>query len=159
MHDPGEAPQAGGLLWARYGKGTFVYTGLAFFRQLPAGVPGAYRLFANLLAGGHRRDAPLTRSRLPSAPRWTTRRRFSPGGAIYLIVLGALAVEVLLGAALTLAASMSALDWVVLFGTLAAIVVYGLWKTRGPSSMTDYLHGGYRDRLADHRPLRHGHAG
>jgi LmbE family N-acetylglucosaminyl deacetylase len=52
MHDPGEAPQAGSLLWARHGKGTFVYTGLAFFRQLPAGVPGAFRLFANLLAGG-----------------------------------------------------------------------------------------------------------
>jgi LmbE family N-acetylglucosaminyl deacetylase len=53
MNDPGEPAQAGGLLWARFGKGTFVYTGLAFFRQLPAGVPGAYRLFANLLAGGH----------------------------------------------------------------------------------------------------------
>lgn len=52
MHDFGEKPLAGGLLWARHGKGTFVYTGLAFFRQLPAGVPGAYRLFANLLAGG-----------------------------------------------------------------------------------------------------------
>ncbi|HEY4392977.1 MAG TPA: PIG-L family deacetylase [Polyangia bacterium] len=55
MHDPNEPSQAGSLLWARYGKGTFVYTGLAFFRQLPAGVPGAYRLFANLLAGGHAR--------------------------------------------------------------------------------------------------------
>jgi LmbE family N-acetylglucosaminyl deacetylase len=52
MHDPDEKPLAGGLLWAPHGKGTFVYTGLAFFRQLPAGVPGAYRLFANLLAGG-----------------------------------------------------------------------------------------------------------
>jgi hypothetical protein len=52
MHDPGEAPLAGSLLWARHGKGTFIYTGLAFFRQLPAGVPGAYRLFANLLAAG-----------------------------------------------------------------------------------------------------------
>jgi LmbE family N-acetylglucosaminyl deacetylase len=50
MHDPGEKPLAGSLLAARYGKGTFVYTGLAFFRQLPAGVPGAYRLFANLMA-------------------------------------------------------------------------------------------------------------
>jgi SSS family transporter len=40
----------------------------------------------------------------------------------------------------------SRLDWVVLFGTLAAIVAYGIWKTRGPSSMTDYVHGGYRDR-------------
>ncbi len=50
MHDPGDPPLSGGLLVARLGKGTYVYTGLAFFRQLPAGVPGAYRLFANLLA-------------------------------------------------------------------------------------------------------------
>ena len=48
--DAGEAPLAGGLLVASHGKGRFVYTGLAFFRQLPDGVPGAYRLFANLLA-------------------------------------------------------------------------------------------------------------
>jgi LmbE family N-acetylglucosaminyl deacetylase len=54
MHDPDEKALAGSTLWARHGKGTFVYTGLAFFRQLPAGVPGAYRLFANLLAGGPR---------------------------------------------------------------------------------------------------------
>lgn len=52
MADPGEKALAGGVLWGRSGKGTFVYTGLAFFRQLPAGVPGAFRLFANLLAGG-----------------------------------------------------------------------------------------------------------
>lgn len=49
-HDPGEGPLEGSLLVARVGKGTYVYTGLAFFRELPAGVPGAYRLFANLLA-------------------------------------------------------------------------------------------------------------
>src|SRR5256884_241543 len=49
-HDPGESPLSGGLLVAALGKGTYVYTGLSFFRQLPAGVPGAYRLFANLLA-------------------------------------------------------------------------------------------------------------
>jgi hypothetical protein len=49
-HDPGEPPLAGGLLIATVGKGTYVYTGLSFFRQLPAGVPGAFRLFANLLA-------------------------------------------------------------------------------------------------------------
>jgi len=52
MHDPGEPPRKGSLLATRYGKGAFVYTGLAFFRQLPAGVPGAYRLFANLIAYG-----------------------------------------------------------------------------------------------------------
>jgi LmbE family N-acetylglucosaminyl deacetylase len=50
--DPGEAPLRGGVLIARHGRGTYVYTGLAFFRQFPEGVPGAYRLFANLLALG-----------------------------------------------------------------------------------------------------------
>lgn len=49
-HDPGETPLLGGLLVATVGKGTYVYTGLSFFRQLPAGIPGAFRLFANLLA-------------------------------------------------------------------------------------------------------------
>ena len=48
--DPGQDEQRGALLVAPVGRGTWVYTGLAFFRQLPAGVPGAYRLFANLLA-------------------------------------------------------------------------------------------------------------
>jgi hypothetical protein len=51
-HDPGEVPLEGGLLIAPVGKGTYVYTGLSFFRQLPAGVPGAFRLFSNLLALG-----------------------------------------------------------------------------------------------------------
>jgi hypothetical protein len=50
MHDPGEPARLGSLLVTAHGKGTFIYTGLSFFRQLPAGVPGAYRLFANLLA-------------------------------------------------------------------------------------------------------------
>ena len=50
-HDPGEGEQKGGLLVARFGKGTYIYTGYAFFRQLPAGVPGAVRLFVNLVSG------------------------------------------------------------------------------------------------------------
>ena len=50
MHDPGEAEKRGSVLIARHGKGAFIYTGLAFFRQLPAGVPGAYRLFANMIS-------------------------------------------------------------------------------------------------------------
>lgn len=50
MSDTGEAASDGSLLIADYGKGKFVYTSLSFFRQLPAGVSGAYRLFANLLA-------------------------------------------------------------------------------------------------------------
>jgi hypothetical protein len=61
-HDPGEQPQKGGLLLARYGKGTYIYTGYAFFRQLPAGVPGAIRLYVNLLAAGHQRQSPVARS-------------------------------------------------------------------------------------------------
>jgi LmbE family N-acetylglucosaminyl deacetylase len=52
-HDPGEDSQQGGLLRAQFGKGTYIYTGYAFFRQLPAGVPGAVRLFVNLLSVGH----------------------------------------------------------------------------------------------------------
>jgi LmbE family N-acetylglucosaminyl deacetylase len=55
-HDPGEDPQKGGLLQARYGKGTYIYTGYAFFRQLPAGVPGAVRLYVNLLSAGHEKQ-------------------------------------------------------------------------------------------------------
>ena len=51
-HDPGEESHDGGLLVADYGDGHFVYTGYSFFRELPAGVPGAYRLFANLIALG-----------------------------------------------------------------------------------------------------------
>jgi hypothetical protein len=51
--DPGEPLQRGGQLYAQIGKGHYVYTSYAWFRQLPAGVPGAYRLFANLLSLGH----------------------------------------------------------------------------------------------------------
>ena len=54
MADPGEEPLTGSLLVAPLGQGTYVYTGLAFFRQLPAGVPGAYRLLANLVSLGAR---------------------------------------------------------------------------------------------------------
>ncbi len=50
MHDEGESAQPGSLIYTDYGKGRFVYCGLVLFRELPAGVPGAYRLFANLIA-------------------------------------------------------------------------------------------------------------
>jgi LmbE family N-acetylglucosaminyl deacetylase len=49
MNDPGEKDLNGGLVYTKFGKGTYIYTGLAFFRELPDGVPGAYRLFVNLL--------------------------------------------------------------------------------------------------------------
>ncbi|MEA5141481.1 PIG-L family deacetylase [Arcicella rigui] len=51
-NDPNEAPANGGLLYAKHGKGNYIFTGYAFFRQLPAGVSGAYRLFANLISAG-----------------------------------------------------------------------------------------------------------
>jgi LmbE family N-acetylglucosaminyl deacetylase len=51
-NDPGEEPSKGMLITTKYGEGYFTYTGISFFRQLPAGVPGAYRLFANLIARG-----------------------------------------------------------------------------------------------------------
>jgi hypothetical protein len=50
IHDPGEKDDEGSLIFTNYGKGTFVYTGLVFYRELPAGVSGAYRLLANLIA-------------------------------------------------------------------------------------------------------------
>ena len=50
MKDPGEKEDDGSLIIANYGKGKFVYTGLVFFRELPAAVPGAFRLLANLIA-------------------------------------------------------------------------------------------------------------
>jgi hypothetical protein len=49
-HDPGQDPQKGGFVIARYGSGVYVYTAYAFYRELPLGVPGAYRLFANLVS-------------------------------------------------------------------------------------------------------------
>jgi LmbE family N-acetylglucosaminyl deacetylase len=50
MNDPNEKASDGSLIYTKYGKGNFVYTGLSFFRQLPAGVPGAYRLFVNMIS-------------------------------------------------------------------------------------------------------------
>ena len=50
MHDPGEPELKGALVYSRFGKGTYIYTGIAFFRLLPEGIPGAYRLFVNLIS-------------------------------------------------------------------------------------------------------------
>lgn len=61
-NDPGETPKNGGLLVVKYGKGYFVYTGYSFFRQLPAGVPGAYRLFTNLISLGREEAKPETKA-------------------------------------------------------------------------------------------------
>ncbi|MGB8474462.1 MAG: PIG-L family deacetylase [Candidatus Acidiferrum sp.] len=49
-HDPGQAPQKGGLMYAKYGKGVYIYNAYAFYRQMPDGVPGAYRIFANMIS-------------------------------------------------------------------------------------------------------------
>jgi LmbE family N-acetylglucosaminyl deacetylase len=51
-HDPAEKPQTGSTLYARYGQGAYVFTAFSWFRELPAGVPGAFRIFANLLSAG-----------------------------------------------------------------------------------------------------------
>lgn len=56
MHDPGQDPQSGGLLLAHYGRGIYVYDALALYRQLPSGVPGAYRILANLVSAGKNPD-------------------------------------------------------------------------------------------------------
>lgn len=57
VHDPGQAPQKGGLLYAKYGRGEYVYVAYALYRQLEEGVPGSYRLFANLLSLPEAQDA------------------------------------------------------------------------------------------------------
>jgi hypothetical protein len=51
-HDPGQDPQKGGLLYAHIGKGNWIYLAYAVYRQLPEGVPGAYRVLANLISAG-----------------------------------------------------------------------------------------------------------
>ena len=51
-HDPGEDSLRGATLYARFGQGVYIFTGLSWFRQLPEGVPGAYRIFANFLSAG-----------------------------------------------------------------------------------------------------------
>ena len=64
-NDPGEPPNSGGILRAAVGRGSYIYTTLAFFRQLPAGIPGAARIFMNLLGP-------------PSAPPTAAGRAVSP---------------------------------------------------------------------------------
>jgi len=54
MHDPGEPALKGGLLVAPYGRGQYIYTSLVWYRQLRAGIPGAYRMFGNMISYGHR---------------------------------------------------------------------------------------------------------
>jgi LmbE family N-acetylglucosaminyl deacetylase len=61
-HDQNEAAKQGSLLYADYGKGHYMYTGLVFFRELPAGVPGAYRLFANMISAGDNSAASVSGS-------------------------------------------------------------------------------------------------
>ena len=56
MNDPGERADDGSLIISKYGKGFFTYTGLVFFRELPAAVPGAYRLMANLIALNRKKE-------------------------------------------------------------------------------------------------------
>ena len=62
MNDKGEEPKKGSLLIANYGKGHFIYTGLSFFRELPEGVPGAFRLFANMISVGKNVDKELIKN-------------------------------------------------------------------------------------------------
>ncbi|MGB8789568.1 MAG: PIG-L family deacetylase [Candidatus Acidiferrales bacterium] len=64
-HDPGQAPQKGGLVYAKYGKGIYIYNAYAFYRQMPDGVPGAYRIFANMVSLG--KSPELMKSRPASA--------------------------------------------------------------------------------------------
>ncbi|HJZ10912.1 MAG TPA: hypothetical protein VJ521_02095, partial [Acidobacteriota bacterium] len=54
-NDAGESPKPGGILFTQYGKGVYIYTSYSWFRQLPAGVPGAFPLFVNLISAGSKK--------------------------------------------------------------------------------------------------------
>jgi hypothetical protein len=71
-HDPGSEPLQGGLLHARFGQGTYIYTGYSFFRQLPAGNPGAIRLFVNLLSAGRNSPSVARNPKFQAAFQQTT---------------------------------------------------------------------------------------
>ena len=73
-HDPGQAPQKGGLVYAKYGKGVYIYNAYAFYRQMPEGVPGAYRIFANMISLGKN----PRRTNSPSATPHTPMKKSSP---------------------------------------------------------------------------------
>jgi LmbE family N-acetylglucosaminyl deacetylase len=73
-HDPGQDPQKGGLLYTKYGKGVYIYNAYAFYRQLPEGVPGAYRLFANMISLG--KSSELAGS--PASHSSTTEKKPTP---------------------------------------------------------------------------------
>ncbi|HMG01670.1 MAG TPA: PIG-L family deacetylase [Edaphobacter sp.] len=66
MHDTDQDPQKGGLLYARYGKGAYVYMAYAFFRQMPDGVPGSFRIMANLISMGKNPSLALGRDSAPA---------------------------------------------------------------------------------------------
>lgn len=66
MNDTGEKPQDGSLLVAKYGNGYYIYTGLSFFRELPEGVPGAYKLFANIVSMGKQKKLEKTKTKVKS---------------------------------------------------------------------------------------------
>jgi LmbE family N-acetylglucosaminyl deacetylase len=74
-HDEGEPPQRGGQVYAQLGRGHYVYTAYAWFRQLPAGVPGAYRLFANLLSLPKAPSAPVRGGRRQAGQRTSATSR------------------------------------------------------------------------------------
>jgi LmbE family N-acetylglucosaminyl deacetylase len=67
-HDPGQEPQKGGLVYATYGKGVYIYNAYAFYRQLPDGVPGAYRLFANMVSLAKNPQRPGAHSEITHTP-------------------------------------------------------------------------------------------
>lgn len=67
-HDPGQAPQKGGLVYAKYGRGVYVYNAYAFYRQMPYGVPGAYRIFANMISLAKNPQVKRSQSAMPRTP-------------------------------------------------------------------------------------------
>ena len=127
--DPGEAPLTSGILVAHYGKGYFVYTGISWFRQFRPACPvriGFLQIWSHL--ENENPDA----TGLPLLRTWRAVYLFVP----YLFHHSGRA-DVRVGEVVPV----NVLDYVVLFGTMLGIAVYGMWHTRGRQNLSGYLRG------------------
>ena len=164
LRRPGRAAAQGRPLVAKHGKGYFVYTGLALFRQLPAGVPapiGCSRTWSRWAndAPDDDPDRPALRRRGRRRTRRPACRGRAPGRGSTCSCSAASSLWVVLLVVLRADLLMNLLDFVVLLGTMVGIAAYGAWRTRGRRSLELLPEGRPGHRLGDDRPLGDGHAG
>ena len=130
------------MLYAPVGKGAYIFSAYDWFRELPAGVPGAYRMFANMLSAAKN---PVTEpSDRPQAVRRAAAVSRHLEARLHLVVIY-LACVIALFYWFTKSfarLAMRPLDWVVMFGWLVFLVSYGLWRGRGSGSTQEFMLAG-----------------